>query len=590
MTDVDYWFLSPDGHLFRSTKSAVEFMTENPTYTEDDVIKITTKLEAERKAVRQQKYDWIEGDQTVPHNWKVRVIEGKTKKTFFLSEDGNQFACRRSALQHMIKENYPEVDIVAMRGKLVYEGWEDDDLLPPGWKVRKSEGSTNGVFDVNYYYLSSDGTMFHSTRAVITYMKRRQDYTDKDIEKIKTRLENETRKNRPQKYDWLEEDMLPPGWKYRTIVKGGIRTDFILTAEGGQHQSRRAAIESMIKENFDPQSIFRMWSTLDVEGWVTDDDRLPKGWRVRSKDRLKDNWQFYFLSPQMEIFKSNKSVLDYISGQPDVYSPEDYQKVKLWIEEEQRARRGENYTWNDDSSLPSGWKMRTVITNSNNIREFFLTPDGDHIAGRKKAIEMMRDKGCYKKGEIDKMVRKMKQISDKNQNKKPSTDRGWGPGASPARVDEDWRVEDNTSQDGSYMEGTLQPAVDWTKQVEEESRNFYSSDEEGEHEDMRMFDVENNADQSIVESIEETNTIDMKGFVPEFEPVEITPVQYNDDDVYSEDEDEFNDAEEITDELLDTPSHALDRRDLDGPSVEDIKIEPDINLGMLHQMMEVHHS
>merc|ERR1711953_912913 len=216
-----------------------------------------------------------------------------------------------------------------MRSCLIHEGWDNDSHLPPAWKVRKSEGSTNGQFDVNYYYLSSDGTMFHSTRAVINYMKKRpQEYNERDIKQIKTRLENETRKNRPQKYDWKEEENLPEGWKYRTIIKGGIRTDFILTAEGGQHQSRRAAIENMIKENYDPHAIFKMWSTLDVEGWVTDDDRLPKGWRVRSKDRLKDNWQFYFLSPQMEIFKSNKSVLDYIASQSDTYSSEDFEKVE----------------------------------------------------------------------------------------------------------------------------------------------------------------------------------------------------------------------------------------------------------------------
>ena len=143
------------------------------------------------------------------------------------------------------------------------------------------------------------------------------------------------------------------GWKYRTIIKGGIRTDFVLTSDGAQHQSRRAAIESMIKEEFDPQAIFKMWSTLSVEGWVPD-ERLPKGWRVRSKDRLKDNWQFYFLSPQMEIFKSNKAVLDYISAQSDTYTQEDFDKVKTWIEDEQRARRGENYTWNEDKSLPDG--------------------------------------------------------------------------------------------------------------------------------------------------------------------------------------------------------------------------------------------
>merc|ERR1719394_1380198 len=88
-----------------------------------------------------------------------------------------------------------------------------------------------------------------------------------------------------------------------------------------------------------------------------------------------------------------------------------------WIEEEQRARRGENYTWYESKSLPDGWKMRTVMTNSKNIREFFLTPDGDHIAGRRKAIEVMKDRGIYDQKIINKMVREMKKISEKNHNK-----------------------------------------------------------------------------------------------------------------------------------------------------------------------------
>ena len=109
----------------------------------------------------------------------------------------------------------------------------------------------------------------------------------------------------------------------------------------------------MIKENFDPQAIYKMWGTLTVEGWVAN-EKLPKGWRVRSKDRLKDNWQFYFLSPQMEIFKSNKAVLDYITAQSETYTQEDYEKVKIYIEEEQRERRSGNYTWHDSKSLPDG--------------------------------------------------------------------------------------------------------------------------------------------------------------------------------------------------------------------------------------------
>merc|ERR1719323_1032222 len=563
--DVDYWYLSVEGILFRSTKSVVDFMSESSSYTTQDIDLITGKLDQERKAVRQQKYDWQDGDPTVPPGFKVRVIEGKTKKQFFLSEDGNQFACRRSAYQHMIKEEYPGDQILAMRECLVHEGWSDDPMLPSGWKVRKTEGSTNGQFDVNYYYIAVDGTMFHSTRAVIQYMER-----------IKTRLENETRKNRPQKYDWLEDENLPTGWKYRTIIKGGIRTDFVLTAEGAQHQSRRAALETMIKENFDPQAILRMWSTLEAEGWVSN-DKLPRGWRVRSRDRLKDNWQFYFLSPQMEIFKSIKAVLDYISSQSETYTQEDSDKLKDYIEEEQRSRRGENYTWSEHGSLPQGWKMRKVVTNQNNIREFFLTPDGDHIAGRRKAIEVMKDKGIYDQKIIAKMVKEMKRVSQKNHNKSSQSkkkkgdsseeeDNGeWGQGQLPAGhggAQDDWQ-DDSLSQEQYYNDETM--------------------------EDIPMYDEEQLSSDPV-------ENIDIQDLVPEYEPVadydqtvEITPVgeaahemtpatghdpghqSYTDDE---DDEEGFNDAEEITDDMLDNDQNSAN-------NVEDIKIEPDINIALL---------
>ena len=356
------------------------------------------------------------------------------------------------------------------------------------------------------------------------------------------------------------------GWKYRTIIKGGIRTDFVLTAEGAQHQSRRAAIESMIKENFDPQAIFKFWGTLDVEGWVSN-DKLPKGWRVRSKDRLKDNWQFYFLSPQMEIFKSIKAGLDYITSQPETYSQEDYERMKNWIEEEQRSRRGENYEWHDHGSLPQGWKMRKVTTNSNNIREFFLTPDGDHIAGRRKAIEVMKEKGIYDQKIIAKMVKEMKRVSQKNHGKSTqckkkkddtSDDEGagdeWGQGQLPAGSD-DWQ-DDSLSQEQYYT--GADDTIDTMDSME----------------DIQMYDEEQLSSDPV-------ENIDIQGLVPEYEPVEITPVG-NVANNYSEDEDDdeegFNDAEEITDDMLDADQAAP-------PNVEDIKIEPDINIAMMTQYM-----
>ena len=370
------------------------------------------------------------------------------------------------------------------------------------------------------------------------------------------------------------------GWKYRTIIKGGIRTDFVLTAEGAQHQSRRAALETMIKENFDPQAILRMWSTLEAEGWVSN-DKLPRGWRVRSRDRLKDNWQFYFLSPQMEIFKSIKAVLDYISSQSETYTQEDSDKLKDYIEEEQRSRRGENYTWSEHGSLPQGWKMRKVVTNQNNIREFFLTPDGDHIAGRRKAIEVMKDKGIYDQKIIAKMVKEMKRVSQKNHNKSSQSkkkkgdsseeeDNGeWGQGQLPAGhggAQDDWQ-DDSLSQEQYYNDETM--------------------------EDIPMYDEEQLSSDPV-------ENIDIQDLVPEYEPVadydqtvEITPVGEADHEMtpatghdpghqsYTDDEDDeegFNDAEEITDDMLDNDQNSAN-------NVEDIKIEPDINIALLQQYM-----
>merc|ERR1719270_1578110 len=80
-------------------------------------------------------------------------------------------------------------------------------------------------------------------------------------------------------------------------------------------------------------------------------------------------------------------------------------------------------------------------------------------------------------------------------------------------------------------------------------------------------------------SSDPVENIDIKDLVPEVEPVEITPVNSYTDEDDEDDEDGFNDAEEITDDLLEAdqaPSSV---------NVEDIKIEPDINIGMLQQYM-----
>ena len=207
--------------------------------------------------------------------------------------------------------------------------------------------------------------------------------------------------------------------------------------------------------------------------------------------------------------------------------------------------------------------MRRVVTNSNNIREFFLTPDGDHIAGRRKAIEVMKDRGIYDQRIITKMVKEMKRVSEKNHKKstlgkrpKEEDQDGWGPGELPAGTSQDW-MEDSSND----------PPEEFYQDNQEEG-------EEEEEEEEMDFSQMYAADGPLSDSVD---NIDMKDLVPEYEPVEITPVDAQDDFSNDEDEDGFNDAEEITDDMLDNDQSEAPVR------VEDIKIEPDINMAMLQQ-------
>ena len=66
------------------------------------------------------------------------------------------------------------------------------------------------------------------------------------------------------------------------------------------------------------------------------DKLLPNGWKVR---RVQGEGKIYFLSPQMDIFKSNKAVLDFINSHSEMFSQEDIKKIQSFIKERQKIRK-----------------------------------------------------------------------------------------------------------------------------------------------------------------------------------------------------------------------------------------------------------
>ena len=73
--------------------------------------------------------NWGE-DKTVPAGWKKRV-HGCSGKEYILRQDGKELFTRCLALQHMMdKEDVSSKDIMEMRSKFTYEGWNEDSYLP----------------------------------------------------------------------------------------------------------------------------------------------------------------------------------------------------------------------------------------------------------------------------------------------------------------------------------------------------------------------------------------------------------------------------------------------------------------------------
>ena len=82
---------------------------------------------------------------------------------------------------------------------------------------------------------------------------------------------------------WTDDPSLPDGW----MISSGTGVQVIKSKSGAVLMGRKEAIDNMIKEHYSPTDIFRLWNTLDRDGWISDDENLPAGWK--SSFHLKAN-------------------------------------------------------------------------------------------------------------------------------------------------------------------------------------------------------------------------------------------------------------------------------------------------------------
>ena len=84
---ASYHYVSDTFQQFESTKSAIKFMKECNKYSDQDIAKLEAKIVSEAKKLCPDKYEWLEGDETVPTGWKYRTVmcsNGKLVSKYFI--------------------------------------------------------------------------------------------------------------------------------------------------------------------------------------------------------------------------------------------------------------------------------------------------------------------------------------------------------------------------------------------------------------------------------------------------------------------------------------------------------------------------
>lgn len=206
-------YFTDEGETIESMKNVLKKLKENDASLES--IENCNQFIFEQKPV-DVKYEWADGDNTVPKGWKLRISETESEWQWMLSPDGAQFRSRYTAVQDMIKRKYKTRDVEEMKELMIlHEGWQRSNLLPKNWLFKVAcEGFTK---DKKWYstihYFSDQGESFGSMKGVLEKLSE-VGVSSKVIENCKQFMLEQ--KPADVKYDWSDGDnTVPKGWKLR---------------------------------------------------------------------------------------------------------------------------------------------------------------------------------------------------------------------------------------------------------------------------------------------------------------------------------------------------------------------------------------
>ena len=181
----------------------------------------------------------------------------------------------------------------------------------------------------------------------------------------------------------LNDLSLPAGWTVK-MSKGKLRGKPLFTCPDGRYfHTVQTAMEYMMENNFAQADIALMKTNLKHDGW-SEVEYMPDDWLVAY---TKATNAYQYLSPDCRLFKSAKSVADYM--RKNNYSPSIIEGIKRAMVESKKINSKTKYKWVDGGrTLPAGWKIRKAKGSGRHQTEveFILSDDGIQFKSRFEAL------------------------------------------------------------------------------------------------------------------------------------------------------------------------------------------------------------
>ena len=285
---------------------------KSPTDKEKKHKRVKTEpMENPAVTIKKENFEAVTEECELPPGWRFGTEDSEE---VIFNDKNTKFKSRRDAAEHMIKQNFNPKIIYGLWSTLDKEGWLlTNNMIPSGWRIKSFPALDD------HKYITRDVTILHSTEEALKHIKETP-----DLEEYLGMFEkwNSEVRLKETKKTWRSDTSVPSEW---SVHSGSGKEILKFGTTGGRFESRIDAIDFMIKNSQSSTDIFTMWNSLSLEGWVSDEDHLPRGWRRKASKEAD-----MFLSPLMETIKTCDRMLRILKTNKE-YSEEDVAKFEKLI-------------------------------------------------------------------------------------------------------------------------------------------------------------------------------------------------------------------------------------------------------------------